>query len=74
MAKIEVPGVGVQIGDRLEDEQLVVGIAHDVKTDEYWHITLSVAATFDGPTTGTRTVEGTEMVMVDRPDKGREAP
>jgi len=66
MATLEVPGIGVEVGDRLDDGQMVVGIVHEVKTDEYWPVRFSVAETLTGPTTGTRTVNGTDMLTVDR--------
>jgi len=63
---LEVPGIGVQIGDRLDDGQIVVGIAHEFVKDEYYTITFTLAATPTAPTTGTRTVNGTDMLTIER--------
>jgi hypothetical protein len=67
MATMEVSANEVQIGDRLEDGQIVVGIDHDGKTDEYWRIELRLAATPDGDATETRMINGTELLTVERP-------
>jgi hypothetical protein len=66
MATIEVRGIGVQIGDRLDDGQIVVGVGHEVILGESCTIPLSVAGSFDGPAS-TRVVHGSEVVTVERP-------
>jgi hypothetical protein len=67
MTTLEVPGIGVEVGDRLDDGQLVVGIVHNVKTDECWKVRFSLAETLSGQHTGTRTVDSTDMLTVERP-------
>jgi hypothetical protein len=68
MATFEVSANEVRIGDRLEDGQIVVGIDHDKRTDEYWRVDLVLAATVDGEPTETRMVTGAELLTVVRPD------
>jgi hypothetical protein len=64
---LDVPAIEVRIDDRLAG-QLVVAIAHTVRMDEYFLVTFSLVQTSTGPTTGTRTVDGMDILTVDRTD------
>jgi hypothetical protein len=67
-AMLDVPAIEVRIGDRLAG-QLVVAISHTVRMDECFMVTFSLAQTSNGPTTGTKTADGMDILTVDRTDR-----
>jgi len=69
MTVLDVPALGVQIGDVLEDGQVVVGVAASFSADPAeFTFTFSVAPNLTAPTTGVRVVQATEQLRVERPD------